>query len=100
MKKQIVSISKLIKLYHHEQGSKISNSSPPLTVNNDLLLELNKYLLIYLGLADHLRKLAGITKEEENPSDDDDSNPDGIKSAPEVGQFHNETLNAHSSLLT
>ena len=58
-----------------------------LTVNNDLLLELNKYLLIYLGLADHLHKLAGIPKEEEKPSDDDDSDPDGIKSAPEVGPF-------------
>ena len=87
MKKQIVSISKLIKLYHQEQGSKISNSSPPLTVNNDLLLELNKYLLICIGLADHLQKLAGITKEEEKPSDDDDSDSDGIKSPPEVGPF-------------
>ena len=51
--------------------------------------------MIYIGLADHLQKLAGITKEEEKPSDDDDSNSDGIKSAPEVGQFHNETLTAH-----
>ena len=56
--------------------------------------------MIYSGLVDHLKKLAGITQKEEKSSDDDDSDPDGIKSAPEVGQFHNETLNAHSSLLT